>query len=102
VELLHLPNSHGKVDLAALLRALGQRHINEVHVEAGLKLHASLLREACVDELLLYLAPKILGDAQNMFALPALQALADLPAQQQCKFHAIEQIGTDLRILARL
>lgn len=102
VELLHLPNAHGKVDLAALLQELGKRHLNELHVEAGLKLHASLLREGCVDELLLYLAPKILGDAQNMFALPALQALADLPARQQCKFHAVEQIGADLRILARL
>ncbi|MBI3230085.1 MAG: bifunctional diaminohydroxyphosphoribosylaminopyrimidine deaminase/5-amino-6-(5-phosphoribosylamino)uracil reductase RibD, partial [Burkholderiales bacterium] len=95
LELLYLPNSSGKVDLPALLRELGQRNVNEVHVEAGLKLHASLLREGCVDELLLYFAPKILGDAQTMFALPALQALADLPAQQQCKFHAVEQIGAD-------
>ena len=101
VELLCLPNAHGKVDLSALVKELGQRQLNEVHIEAGLKLNGSLLRAACVDELLLYLAPKIIGDAQAMFALPALQALADLPLQQQLQFHQFQQIGTDLRILAR-
>ena len=56
-----LPNAHGKVDLPALLAELGRREVNELHVEAGGKLNGSLLREGCVDELLLYLAPSLLG-----------------------------------------
>ncbi len=60
-EVLYLPNAHGKVDLPALMRELGRREINEVHVEAGSKLNASLVREGCVDELLVYLAPSLIG-----------------------------------------
>ena len=56
-----LPNAHGKVDLAAMLRDLGARGTNELHVEAGFKLNGSFLREGLADELLLYLAPQLLG-----------------------------------------
>lgn len=100
-ELLHLPNPAGKVDLPALIRELGRREINEVHVEAGQKLNASLIREGCVDELLLYLAPSLLGEGQPMFALPALSRLQDLPLQQQLQFDEIKPIGNDLRLRAR-
>ncbi len=62
-EIVVLPAAHGKVDLAALLIELGQRGINEVLVEAGARLNGALLRENCVDELLLYQAPLLLGDA---------------------------------------
>ena len=69
-----LPNAAGKVDLGELMRELGRRGINELHVEAGFKLNGSLLREGLVDELLLYLAPHLLGDAaRGMFDLPALE-----------------------------
>ena len=77
---------------------LGRREVNELHVEAGFKLNGSLLREDCVDELLLYLAPTLLGDAQGLFDLPALQ---DLDGQRRLAFHEVKQIGPDLRILAR-
>ena len=97
-EVLILPNAHGKVDLAALLRELGRRGINELHVEAGAKLNGSLIREDCVDELLLYLAPTLLGDARGMFELAAP---ASLDAARRLSFHALKQIGPDLRILAR-
>jgi diaminohydroxyphosphoribosylaminopyrimidine deaminase/5-amino-6-(5-phosphoribosylamino)uracil reductase len=97
-EIIMLPNPHGKVDLAELMRELGRRQINELHVEAGGKLNGSLIREGCVDELLVYLAPMLLGDAQGMFALPAL---TELSGQQSLKFHEVRQIGSDLRILAR-
>ncbi len=98
-EVIMLPDAAGKVDLAELMRELGRRQINELHVEAGAKLNGSLIRAGCVDELLVYLAPTLLGDAQRMFALPALD---DLAGQQRLKFHEIQQIGEDLRILARL
>jgi len=93
-----LPNASGKVDLAELMRELGRRQINELHVEAGAKLNGSLIRAGCVDELLVYLAPTLLGDAQGMFALPALEQLSE---QRRLKFHEVQQIGADLRILAR-
>ncbi|RKP51248.1 bifunctional diaminohydroxyphosphoribosylaminopyrimidine deaminase/5-amino-6-(5-phosphoribosylamino)uracil reductase RibD [Trinickia fusca] len=100
VEIVELANERGKVDLAAMLKTLGARGINELHVEAGHKLNGSLLREGCVDELLVYLAPSLLGaNSAGMFDLPAPAALE---ARTQLTFHAIERIGDDLRILARL
>lgn len=97
-EIIVLPNAAGKVDLAALMLELGRRQINELHVEAGFKLNGSLIREGCVDELLVYLAPSLLGDAQRMFNLPALESLED---KKNLAFHEVKQIGADLRILAR-
>jgi diaminohydroxyphosphoribosylaminopyrimidine deaminase/5-amino-6-(5-phosphoribosylamino)uracil reductase len=93
-----LANGAGKVDLPALMLELGRREINEVHVEAGSKLNASLVREGCVDELLVYLAPSLIGAGQGMFALPPLDRLADKIA---LRFHEATQVGADLRILAR-
>jgi diaminohydroxyphosphoribosylaminopyrimidine deaminase/5-amino-6-(5-phosphoribosylamino)uracil reductase len=97
-EIILLPNAQGKVDLPGLMQELGRRQINELHVEAGYKLNGSLIREACVDELLLYLAPNLVGDAQGMFDLEALDSLG---AKRRLFFHEIKQIGADLRILAR-
>ncbi|HWV62516.1 MAG TPA: bifunctional diaminohydroxyphosphoribosylaminopyrimidine deaminase/5-amino-6-(5-phosphoribosylamino)uracil reductase RibD [Oxalicibacterium sp.] len=97
-EVILLPNADGKVELPALMQELGKRQINEVHVEAGFKLNGSLIREGCVDELLVYLAPSLLGDAQRMFNLPALESLAQ---KKSLAFHDVKQIGADLRILAR-
>jgi diaminohydroxyphosphoribosylaminopyrimidine deaminase/5-amino-6-(5-phosphoribosylamino)uracil reductase len=97
-DVIMLPNATGKVDLPALMQELGRREINELHVEAGAKLNGSLVREGCVDELLVYLAPCLVGDAQGMFALPALQRLDQ---KQALRFHEVKQIGADLRILAR-
>ncbi|EGF33053.1 Diamino hydroxy phospho ribosyl amin opyrimidine deaminase [Oxalobacteraceae bacterium IMCC9480] len=98
-EVICLPNAAGKVDLPGLMRELGRRQINELHVEAGFKLNGSLLREGCVDELLLYLAPSLIGDAQGLFDLPALTSLS---GKTGLVFHDVKQIGPDLRILARL
>jgi diaminohydroxyphosphoribosylaminopyrimidine deaminase/5-amino-6-(5-phosphoribosylamino)uracil reductase len=100
IEVLPLANAQGKVDLQAMLKVLGERGINELHVEAGHKLNGSLLREGCVDELLIYLAPSLLGaGSAGMFdvAAPAV-----LDARTRLAFHSIERIGDDLRILARL
>ncbi len=99
VEVLDLPNPNGKVELPALLRVLGERQLNEVHVEAGYKLNGSLLREHCVDELLAYFAPCIVGDAQGMFNLPALTSLDD---KLSFRFTDVRMIDSDLRVMARL
>lgn len=97
-KLLQLPNANGTVDMPALMAELGRREINELHVEAGFKLNGSLIKEGCVDELLLYLAPSLLGDARGMIDLPAL---SNLTQQTRLRFHQIQQIGDDLRVLAR-
>lgn len=97
-EVILLPNATGKVDLPALMRELGRREINEVHVEAGSKLNASMVREGCVDELLVYLAPSLIGPGQGMFALPPLARLAE---QRRLRFHDLARVGEDIRILAR-
>jgi diaminohydroxyphosphoribosylaminopyrimidine deaminase/5-amino-6-(5-phosphoribosylamino)uracil reductase len=99
VHVICLPNASGKVDLAAMLKDLGQKQINEVHVEAGHKLNGSLLREGLVDELLTYLAPKLMGQGRGMTNLGPFTTLDDAKA---LSFHEVTKIGPDLRILARL
>ena len=94
-ELIALPDESGKVDLRALMNELGLREINELHVEAGFKLNGSLLRAGVVDELLLYLAPCLLGPAQGLVRLPVLEHLSDRLA---FRFHEVEQVGPDLRL----
>ncbi|HTJ92784.1 MAG TPA: bifunctional diaminohydroxyphosphoribosylaminopyrimidine deaminase/5-amino-6-(5-phosphoribosylamino)uracil reductase RibD [Pararobbsia sp.] len=99
VQVVAMPNAAGKVDLPAMLLDLGKRGINELHVEAGYKLHGSLLREGCVDELLLYMAPSLLGDAMPMFNLAPP---ATLDTRTRLEFHSVDRLGDDLRIVARL
>jgi diaminohydroxyphosphoribosylaminopyrimidine deaminase/5-amino-6-(5-phosphoribosylamino)uracil reductase len=99
-EIIALPNASGKVDLEALMLELGRRGINELHVEAGYKLNGSLLREKLVDELLLYLAPHLLGEsARGMFDLPALD---DLSGRHECELKEVRSVGADLRVVARV
>jgi diaminohydroxyphosphoribosylaminopyrimidine deaminase/5-amino-6-(5-phosphoribosylamino)uracil reductase len=99
-EVIALPNASGKVDLAALLQELGRRGMNEVHVEAGFKLNGSLLREGLVDELVVYLAPILLGDAaQGMFALPPLE---DLSQGRALELRDIARVGNDIRVIVRV
>ncbi len=99
-EVVVLPNARGKVDLPELMRELARRELNEVHVEAGVKLNGSLLAEGLVDELLIYLAPSILGDgARGMFGLPEL---SDLAQKRLLQFAGVQTIDGDLRILARV
>jgi len=95
-----LKNPAGKVDLKALLELLAQRGINEVHAEAGFKLNGSLLREGLVDELLLYLAPCLIGhDASGLFNLPELTTLDD---RRRLQIRDLRQVGEDIRLIARL
>lgn len=100
VEVLALPDSKGRVDLPALMHALGARGINELHVEAGAKLNGALLAAGLIDELLLYVAPTVLGEpARGMFALP--QPLAHLADRHDFAWHEATRVGTDLRLVAR-
>ncbi len=99
-EVVVLPNPHGKVELKDLLEELGRRGINEVHAEAGFKLNGSLLREGLVDELLLYLAPCLIGHAASgLFNLPELTSL---DGKRLLAIRDLRQIGEDIRLIARL
>lgn len=96
---IQLPDHQGKVDLTALAQELGKREFNEVLIEAGTKLNGSLLRADLVDELLVYLAPHLLGDnARGMFGLPELTNLSE---RHELVFKEVRQIGRDIRITAR-
>ena len=99
-EVVIIPNDGGKVELFRLMEELARRELNEIHVEAGTKLNGSLLRAGVVDELLVYLAPRVIGDSgRGMFGLPEL---ADLSQTTALKIREVERIGEDLRIVARV
>jgi diaminohydroxyphosphoribosylaminopyrimidine deaminase/5-amino-6-(5-phosphoribosylamino)uracil reductase len=97
-EIVALPNEHQQIDLPATMAALGQQGINELHIEAGATLNAALLKSNCVDELLIYLAPNLIGPGKEMFSLPAL---SDLALKYHLYFHDVCTIGEEIRILAR-
>ncbi|MBI3284749.1 MAG: bifunctional diaminohydroxyphosphoribosylaminopyrimidine deaminase/5-amino-6-(5-phosphoribosylamino)uracil reductase RibD [Burkholderiales bacterium] len=97
-EVLYLPGPHGRVNLPELMLELGRRQVNEVHVEAGAILNGALIEQGCVDELLIYLAPKLLGDGAGLFALPEL---TQVDQARVVRFHQVQQLGETLRVLAR-
>lgn len=104
-KVIDMPGQHadgtpsGKVDLAAMLLDLGRREINELHLEAGARLNGSFIREGLVDELLVYLAPQLLGQGLEMAQWGPLSELSQaLPLA----FKSVDMVGPDLRILARV
>lgn len=97
-EIALVPGPHGKVDLPAMLADLGHRGINELHVEAGHKLNGSFVREGLVDEFLIYVAPRLLGNGLGLASIGPFERIAQGPA---LRFHSVTLIGDDLRILAR-
>jgi diaminohydroxyphosphoribosylaminopyrimidine deaminase/5-amino-6-(5-phosphoribosylamino)uracil reductase len=97
-EVLALPAAQGRVDLGGLLAELGRRGVNELHVEAGQQLTTSLLQAGLADELLLYLAPRLLGGQRGIVGWGALERL-----DQGLEFQLLESraIGADLRLRLR-
>ena len=88
-----------RVDMRAMMKWLGEHDANEVHIEAGSGLNGALLQADCVDELLVYLAPKLLGEGMGMAQLPALTKLEGV---QRFEFTDLKQLGSDVRLRARL
>ncbi len=99
VTVVVMPNEHGKVDLPAMMKDLARREINELHVEAGSKLNGSLVREGLVDELLVYLAPKLVGEGRGMLQWGPL---AELSQALPLDFTAVDRVGRDVRLIARV
>lgn len=98
-QVVHMPGPDGKVDLTGMLRDLAGHEVNELHVEAGYKLNGSLIRAGLVDELLVYLAPKLIGEGRGM---AHFGPLADLAQAVAFEFLSSERVGPDLRLLARI
>ena len=89
----------GKVDLEHLLNRLGQLECNYVMLEAGANLSGAFLVANLVDEIVIYMAPCLMGNiAQNMFILPELNNLAD---KQSWRFHSVTQLGNDIKLILR-
>lgn len=96
VEQRIFPAHGGGIDLVVMMMQLAQSQINSVWVEAGAHLAGALLQAGLVDELIVYIAPKLLGDnGRGLCHLPGLQALADAP---ELVFSEVRQIGPDLRL----
>ncbi len=94
VELLP-PSACGRVDLAAVLKRLAAREVNELHVEAGASLNGALLDAELVDELLLYLAPRLLGPGLEMARLPPAKSPA---GRVPLRLREATPCGGDLRL----
>ena len=97
-QIVALADASGKVALEPMLRDLAMRGVNELHVEAGHKLNGSLLRAGLVDELLLYVAPVLLGEGRGIARLPLLSAPGEAP---RWVFHEVAPVGEDLRLRLR-
>lgn len=98
VTLRTFATTEGRIDLAAVLAALAEAGINELHVEAGARLNGAFLQAGLVDELLLYVAPKFIGQGRGLADLGTLPDLAAAPTLQ---YHDVSQVGADLRLLLR-
>jgi len=94
-----LPAQQHRVDLTALLSELASREANEVLVEAGQTLAGAMLESGCVDELIIYAAPKLLGaDARDLVELAGVSTLAQAV---KLEFVDVRKVGTDIRLVLR-
>lgn len=94
VRSLLVPEHNGHLDLVVLMMQLGKQQINSIWVEAGPTLAGALLQAGLVDELIVYIAPKLLGtDARGLCALPGLEKLEQAP---HFKFNEIRHVGPDI------
>ncbi|KXO13760.1 Diaminohydroxyphosphoribosylaminopyrimidine deaminase / 5-amino-6-(5-phosphoribosylamino)uracil reductase [Moritella sp. JT01] len=92
-------DSHHNIDLKQLMTVLAQQDINDLWVEAGATLAGALLENKLVDEIIIYLAPKLMGDsARGLAVLSELTEMAKVPT---FSFTDITQVGDDLRITAK-
>ncbi len=98
IRIATVPMQSGQLDLTAVMQHLGSIEINEVHLEAGATLCGALLQAGLVDELVIYMAPHLMGDAaRGLFALPGLEQMAQ---RVKLSISHIRAVGDDWRITA--
>lgn len=89
--------SNGQLDLHAVMAFLAKQQINEVLVEAGAILNGALLAACLIDELVVYMAPCVLGDqGRGLFHLPGVTTMAD---KKILKLLDVRQVGGDVRLV---
>ncbi|MFT0851416.1 bifunctional diaminohydroxyphosphoribosylaminopyrimidine deaminase/5-amino-6-(5-phosphoribosylamino)uracil reductase RibD [Achromobacter sp. F4_2707] len=98
IEVVVMPSTSAGVDLPSIMRWLAAHQVNEVHVEAGARLSGALLETGSVDELLVYMAPLLLGQGRGMADMPAVPAL---DAAERFEFVEATVVGTDMRLRLR-
>lgn len=99
VQTIALPDAAGQIDINALLNTLAQQQINEVMVEAGAGLNGAMLQSGLVDELLMYYAPKLMGNTgAGMFNLPAFETMSQA---LDLNIIDVRHFGQDIRIQAK-
>jgi diaminohydroxyphosphoribosylaminopyrimidine deaminase/5-amino-6-(5-phosphoribosylamino)uracil reductase len=99
LEVVPVSTTEGRVDLSAVLAELGRRDITSVVIEAGPTLNFEALRSGCVDKLLCFIAPRILG-GQSPLPLVGGAGFVRLDRSLQLRFASVEQIGEDLLVEA--
>ncbi|WP_303902060.1 bifunctional diaminohydroxyphosphoribosylaminopyrimidine deaminase/5-amino-6-(5-phosphoribosylamino)uracil reductase RibD [Thiohalomonas denitrificans] len=98
-EVVSLPDGPDRIDLHAMLHLLAEREVNEILLETGAILSGAMLRAGLIDELVVYMAPRLMGDsARGLFRLPGLEAMADT---LDLEIDDIRAVGRDWRITAR-
>ncbi|MES9986791.1 MAG: bifunctional diaminohydroxyphosphoribosylaminopyrimidine deaminase/5-amino-6-(5-phosphoribosylamino)uracil reductase RibD [Candidatus Thiodiazotropha endolucinida] len=99
-QIVRLPGDKQRLDLHQVIRFLGEQEINEVLLESGATLAGAMLEQGLVDELIIYQAPHLMGNkGRGLFLLPGIARMADRIALQVTD---LRQVGTDIRITARL
>lgn len=98
LEIVPLPMCGGHIDLERVVVDLHGRDINEIHVEAGAALNAAFLAKGIVDELLVYIAPRLIGPGRPAADLPALDSVSDAHG---FRLHDVARVGSDLRLQLR-
>lgn len=97
-EVLVLPNGHDAIDLYALMDELAKRQVNEILLETGATLSGAVLHAGLIDELVVYMAPKLMGDgARPLFRTPGLECMADAV---ELNIRDVRAVGSDWRITA--
>ena len=95
-EVYQFSTENGRLDLPAVMAFLAEQQINELLVEAGSVLNGALLTENLLDELIVYMAPCILGDqGRGLFSVPGLQAMTD---KKNLMLRDVRQVGPDLKL----
>ncbi len=96
---IEVPGANGEVDLVKMMHKLTELEINEVLVEAGSKLNGALVQARLVDELVMYMAPHLLGDkAQGMLNLVELTCLEN---KSKLDIKDLRMVGKDIRLVAK-